>query len=679
MNENSSPLRNVTLRSGRVVDREAIRIPKRRQRKAPRVLELEVEAEVGIPIPIPLLNMEDDQAPPPPPLIDEVVNPPERRMREYTLPHVVEHPSCIVLNPNLRFEIKPTTLSIMPIFHGLPGQSPYDHLMEFEQSCSTVQPQGLPANELRLRIFPFTLKDTARKWLHKLAPRSITTWVQLQETFLAKYFPPSRAAKVRNDLVSFHQHPGESFYESWERFKDLEMSCPHHGLEKWFLVDLFYRGLSPEQRQRVDTFSGGTIASKSPNEAWQTCEDLSENSLQWDDIGAKKEGSYYTRENIARGGVHDVGGSIPTHVAHEMKKLESKIETMLESKFDQLLKQGDSRPTTTQIKMASSSCLLCRSTDHEIQECHLAPQYPDFVEEHLCQVEQQSYPPRNSTNFQGRSQGFQVRSQGPYPYPRGTSSYNNNYGGAPNSQRFQGNSQGYSGAANNSQSYQGNSQGYSGFPSTTQASSSTYQRSNTYIAPPGFNAPQPQAQEPKKTSMEDLLAQLTQSQIKTDQQVSLLSQGQQELRQGQQNLQQGLAKLELQMGQLSRGMNERPLGALPSQPEQNPGHKKPEHANAISIIHSGTPTQITVLEMDVEELDEYLQRAAERKEVVLFINENFGNVSKGESGLSNSSEDEQAKVITTLRSGKLYNNKVFYDPQTRMQVPFSSPLSWNLV
>ena len=58
---------------------------------------------------------------------------------------------------------------------------------------------------------------------------------------------------------------------------------------------------------------------------------------------------------------------------------------------------------------------------------------------------------------------------------------------------------------------------------------------------------------------------------------------------------------------------------------------------------------------------------------MLFINENFGNVSKGESGLSNSSEDEQAKVITTLRSGKLYNNKVFYDPQTRMQVPFSSP------
>ena len=63
------------------------------------------------------------------------------------------------------------------------------------------------------------------------------------------------------------------------------MSCPHHGLEKWLLVDLFYRGLQPDQRQSVDTFSGGTIADKSPDEAWSTYEELAENSLHWDDMG----------------------------------------------------------------------------------------------------------------------------------------------------------------------------------------------------------------------------------------------------------------------------------------------------------------------------------------------------------------------------------------------------------
>lgn len=265
-------------------------------------------------------------------------NPPFRMMREYILPHVVEYPSCIVLNQNLQFEIKQATLSIMPTFYGFPGQSPYDHLFEFEQSCSTVQPQGLPADQLRLRIFPFTLKDAARRWLHKLSPRSIPTWVQLQETFLAKYFPPSRAAKIQSDLIGFHQLPGESFYDSWEHFKDLEMSCPHHGLEKWFLVDLFYRGPSSNQRQKLDTFGGRTIASKSPNEAWKTCEDLAENSLQWDDMDSRRDRIVQTREHPALGEVYEIGGANPTNVTHKMKRLASKLESLLESKFDLLLR-----------------------------------------------------------------------------------------------------------------------------------------------------------------------------------------------------------------------------------------------------------------------------------------------------------------------------------------------------
>ena len=135
MSTNSSPLKNVILRSGRVVDREAIRIPRRR-RRALKFAEVE-DTILRTPSPPQEEDMEEDHVPPPP-RVNEVIDPSARRMREYTLPHVVEHPSCIVLNPDRRFEIKPTTLSIMPIFHGLPGQSPYDHLMEFEQSCSTV-------------------------------------------------------------------------------------------------------------------------------------------------------------------------------------------------------------------------------------------------------------------------------------------------------------------------------------------------------------------------------------------------------------------------------------------------------------------------------------------------------------------------------------------------------------
>lgn len=70
--------------------------------------------------------------------------------------------------------------------------------------------------------------------------------------------------------------------------------------------------------------------------------------------------------------------------------------------------------------------------------------------------------------------------------------------------------------------------------------------------------------------MKDMLATLIQSQVKSDQEILVLQQGQQILQQGQQtlqqeyqSLQQGMAKIELQMGQMAKELGERPKGALP--------------------------------------------------------------------------------------------------------------------
>lgn len=49
-----------------------------------------------------------------------------RRMREYTLPHVVEHPLCIVLPPwPHHFEIILVTVRILPNYYGMSNQIPY--------------------------------------------------------------------------------------------------------------------------------------------------------------------------------------------------------------------------------------------------------------------------------------------------------------------------------------------------------------------------------------------------------------------------------------------------------------------------------------------------------------------------------------------------------------------------
>ncbi|GJX30841.1 zinc finger, CCHC-type containing protein [Tanacetum coccineum] len=65
---------------------------------------------------------------------------------------------------------------------------------------------------------------------------SITTWEDLTTRFLAQFFPPGRTAKLRNDILMFQQHYGESLSEAWTRFKDLLQKLPHHGLDLWLQV-----------------------------------------------------------------------------------------------------------------------------------------------------------------------------------------------------------------------------------------------------------------------------------------------------------------------------------------------------------------------------------------------------------------------------------------------------------
>ncbi|GJR76423.1 zinc finger, CCHC-type containing protein [Tanacetum coccineum] len=69
---------------------------------------------------------------------------------------------------------------------------------------------------------------------------SISTWEDLTTRFLAQFFLPGRTAKLLNDILMFQQHQGESLSEAWTRFKDLLQKVPHHGLDLWLRVQIFY-------------------------------------------------------------------------------------------------------------------------------------------------------------------------------------------------------------------------------------------------------------------------------------------------------------------------------------------------------------------------------------------------------------------------------------------------------
>ena len=66
-----------------------------------------------------------------------------------------------------------------------------------------------------------------------------------------------------------------------ERYKELLASCPHHGYESWRLVSYFYDGLTPRERQFVETMCNGKFIRKDPDEAFEYLDDLAKKSHTW--------------------------------------------------------------------------------------------------------------------------------------------------------------------------------------------------------------------------------------------------------------------------------------------------------------------------------------------------------------------------------------------------------------
>ncbi|XP_071940068.1 uncharacterized protein [Coffea arabica] len=215
---------------------------------------------------------------------DEVSMANNQTLRELAAPELTHQPLCITfpaLAENTAFELKSGLIQLLPSFHGLSGEEPHKHVKEFEVVCSSMKPPRVTEEQIRLRAFPFSLKDTAKDWLYYLPAGSITTWAQLKKKFLEKFFPASRAASLRKEICGIKQYPGESLYEYWERFNKLCTRCPQHQISEQLLIQYFYEGLQSTDRSIVDAASGGALANKTPREAWELIEAMAENSQQF--------------------------------------------------------------------------------------------------------------------------------------------------------------------------------------------------------------------------------------------------------------------------------------------------------------------------------------------------------------------------------------------------------------
>ncbi|XP_073153968.1 uncharacterized protein [Henckelia pumila] len=86
-------------------------------------------------------------------------------LRQLGTPDLNQQPLCITfptLEANAIFELKSKLIHLLPSFHGLAGENPHKHLMEFHVVCTSIKPHGVTKEQIQLRAFPFSLKSAAK-------------------------------------------------------------------------------------------------------------------------------------------------------------------------------------------------------------------------------------------------------------------------------------------------------------------------------------------------------------------------------------------------------------------------------------------------------------------------------------------------------------------------------------
>nr|GEY59799.1 reverse transcriptase domain-containing protein [Tanacetum cinerariifolium] len=156
------------------------------------------------------------------------------------------------------------------------------NLDKFLHVTQSIKVNGVTDDALRLYLFLHSLTHHATAWFDHFLRNSITTFEQMAKMFLGKYFPPSMVTKLRNEITNLRQHPDESLFEAWERYKLSIDRCPNHNMLPITQIDTFYNGLTLRHRDTINAAAGETFMKSHPEECYDLIENITTHHNDWD-------------------------------------------------------------------------------------------------------------------------------------------------------------------------------------------------------------------------------------------------------------------------------------------------------------------------------------------------------------------------------------------------------------
>jgi hypothetical protein len=121
--------------------------------------------------------------------------------------------------------------------------------------------------------------------------------------------------------------------------------CPHHGLEKWFILQIFYEGLEQSSKLIIDAAAGGNLMNMSARDAYKLIDEMALGQQQWSSV---------------RGPVRGASGVIETDIS---TKLAAQLEAM-QKRIDRLTNQNVSAVHQ------SPPYAICGGGDHLAINCN---------------------------------------------------------------------------------------------------------------------------------------------------------------------------------------------------------------------------------------------------------------------------------------------------------------------
>ena len=127
-------------------------------------------------------------------------------VRELAAPNLETQPTSItyaILDKPLK--LNSGFINLLPKFYGLVEEDPYRHISEFLITCSTIVPEKILEDQIRLGAFPFSLLGNAKYWLYYMPTGSFSTWTALHKSFLKNFFQHPELDQLGRKYVALNK------------------------------------------------------------------------------------------------------------------------------------------------------------------------------------------------------------------------------------------------------------------------------------------------------------------------------------------------------------------------------------------------------------------------------------------------------------------------------------------